>query len=292
MIEIDPFILGDNAFFGVNHHSRRTGDERARRFEDPEAVADVCSIARRHGAGGLMLSSHERAGAILEAIGRRPSLRDLRLYPNVPYIMKYVQMSTRSGSTGLIKGILSAGRWDRQFASLAAGAIAYLRRDFRAMIRTAVDLEMAPYRGRPLGAIFLHNGLVDLALGMGWWEILATWDELVRKRFRAVPGYGTLNLPRLAEGLARAGLREPLIMAPFNPAGFHMNPSREACEASVRAGGYTLLAMNVLVSGAAAPEDAFRYLGGFQAIRHVVIGATSESHIAENAALLERFLHD
>lgn len=279
--------LGDNPFFGVNHHSRLVGDDTARRFERPEAVAAVCRAAKRQGAGGLMLSSHERAGASLAAIRRDPELRDFRIYPNIPYIMKYVQRSTQSGMPGVAREVFSAGAWHRQFLTIARGGVAYLRRDFRAMLRTAVDLELARYRAHPLGAVFLHNGLVDLALGLGWTDVLVYWDRLIREGYGTRPGYGTLNLPALVEALRGAGVEDPLIMAPFNVAGFHMNPSQAACAAAARGGGFTLLAMNVLVSGAAQPADAIRYLGGFAGVQHVVLGTTSEQHMIENRALLD-----
>lgn len=287
---IDSFILGDNAFFGVNHRSRQEGDERAKQFADPAEVARVCAAARRHGAGGVMLSSHERSRLILDAIRREPSLKGFRIYPNIPYLMKYVQRSTQSGPSGLLAEIFAGGAWHRQLGTLTRGAAAYIRKDFKAMLAVAVDLELAPYRHHPMPAVFLHNGLADLALGLGWTDVFVFWDELIRRRHRSVPGFGTLNLPRMAEALRKAGLANPLIMAPFNTAGFHMNPSKSACESAARDGGFTLLAMNVLVSGAAKPEDAIGYLGGFPSVRHAVIGASSEKHLAQNAALLKKFL--
>jgi hypothetical protein len=287
---IDSFILGDNAFFGVNHRSRSEGDERAKQFHDPREVARICAAARRNGAGGVMLSSHERSASILKAIAAAPELKGFRIYPNIPYLMKYVQRSTQAGVGGLMMQVLSGGAWHRQLAALTRGAAAYLKKDFRAMLSVAVELELAPYRDHPLPAIFLHNGLADLALGLGWTDILAYWDELIRVRHQAIPGFGTLNLPLMRASLTRAGVSNPLIMAPFNVSGFHMNPSQASCEATAREDGFTLLAMNVLVSGAASPEDAFAYLGRFPHVRHAVIGASSDKHLTQNAALLKKYL--
>jgi hypothetical protein len=289
-LPLDPFILGDNAFLGVNHRSRQEGDERARRFADPREVAQVCLLARKYGAGGLMLSSHARAGEFLNAIRAEPGLKDFRIYPNIPYIMKYVQKSTQSGVSGLLNEIFSAGSWHRQFATLARGGIAYLQKDFRSLLAAAVDLELAPYRRHPLPAVFLHNGLADLALGLGWTDVFRFWDELIRRKYRAEPGFGTANLPRMAEALARSGLKKPLIMAPFSAAGFHMNPSQADCEAAVQTGSFSLLAMNILASGSIAPEKAFEYVARFPTVKNFVVGATSEAHLAQNAALLKNYL--
>jgi hypothetical protein len=68
-----------------------------------------------------------------------------------------------------------------------------------------------------------------------------------------------------------------------------MNPSREACEKTIKDGGFTLLAMNILAQGAVRPEEAFDYLAGL-GVRHAVIGASTESHIAESFGAAKNYL--
>ena len=85
-----------------------------------------------------MLSSHDRTPAILSAIREEPRLRDFAIYPNIPYLMKYVQRSTQAGAAGLLTDIFASGPWHRQLATLARGGWAYLLKDFKTLLSVAV----------------------------------------------------------------------------------------------------------------------------------------------------------
>jgi len=288
---IDNFILGDNQFFGVNHHSRKTGESKARRFENPEEVVEVFRAARRAGAGGVMLSSHERTPAIIRAMLKDKDLREnFGVYPNVPYIMKYVQKVTRHGIIGAANETILGPAAMSNTLSVLRGGWGLLRKDFRRMMESALEVELSVYRGAKIRAVFLHNGIVDILLGLGMHDVFLYYDEFIRRRYMAVPGFGTLNLGRLAGALASCGLKNPLIMAPFNSAGFHMNPSRQDCEQSLEKNGITLLAMNILASGASRPREAFEYLGRFRNLKHVVVGASSQAHLSESYSLCKECL--
>jgi hypothetical protein len=285
-VTLDTFILGDNAFFGVNHHSRKVGAEKARFFENTDNIIQVLKIARREGAGGVMLSSHVRTPEIIRAMRREPDLGDFNVYPNIPYIMKYVQQVTQVGMTGTLRRVIANSGWSAMFT----GGVGFMKKDFKKMLGAAIDLEMVMYKGVRTPAIFLHNGLVDLALGLGMHEVFRLFDRHIRERYHSVPGYGTLNLPLLSKFLHEAGLENPLILAPFNSAGFHMNPSRELCEKSLAQYPVRLLAMNVLASGSTDAESAFRYLSGFKQIGHVVVGATQPAHIQQSYELSKKYV--
>jgi hypothetical protein len=106
------------------------------------------------------------------------------------------------------------------------------------------------------------------------------YDEYIRTRYGALPGFGTLNLAKLVAWLDHCGLKEPLVMAPFNAAGFHMNPSQPSSERVAEKENFTLLAMNVLASGALGPKEAFEYLKS-RGVGHAVVGAATPEHITE-----------
>ncbi|MFT5207003.1 MAG: hypothetical protein ACI9CF_000748 [Candidatus Omnitrophota bacterium] len=283
---MDQFILGDNQFFGVNHHSRSTGADKAKRFSKTSEIIEVMCAAKRHGAGGVMLSAHDRVKQIIQAMRCEPELANFNVYANVPYLMKYVQKSTQAGLIGLVKDMVIGQAGPKR---LYRAARAYLKRDFRQLLCAGIDIEMAAYQRFNIKAIFLHNGIVDLVLGLGLVDVLHDFDNYVRNEYQAIPGYGTLNLPLCVETLKKASIPEPLIMAPFNHKGFHMNPSRLANEHALVEGGFKLLAMNVMVSGGSNPQIAFEYLGQFPKLKHVIIGASSENHLEQNARLIKQY---
>lgn len=289
---IDRLILGDNAFFGIHHRSVDAGKERANFFRDPEKILEVMRQAHAHGARGVMLSAHESVPLIVRRMQKDPVLgRDFSVYPNIPYLMKYVSQSTKNGLGGTLLNLALSQSPLENARHLARGTFGLLTKDFYQWLGIGLDLELSKYRGAKLGAVFLHNGITDLLLGLGAKDPFLFFDEYIRKRYKTSPAFGTLNLERLYRFLSECGLKDPIIMAPFNKTGFHMNPSRESSEKVVGEGGFTLLAMNVLVSGALSPREAFEYLGRFPNIRHVIIGASHPEHVSESFGLAKKVFY-
>ncbi len=288
---IDPLILGDNAFFGVNHRSQADGAQKAVMLQDPKNVIRLLRAAKASGAGGVMLSSHERSPGIVKEMLKDPSLRnDFAVYPNIPYLLKYVSQVTRHGMAGTLLRVLAGQSGLATLRHMTLGSLGLMQKDFYQWIRIGVDVEMNLYKGARVPAIFLHNGIVDLLLGLELKDPLLFYDAYIRERYGAEPGYGTLNLAKLAGFLVKIGLKDPLVMAPFNASGFHMNPSPRVSEEAAKAGGFTLLAMNVLSSGSGDPKKAFEYLSHFPKIQHVIIGASTEEHIAESFRLAAKWI--
>lgn len=279
---IDPIILGDNPFYGINHRAEAQGAHRGRPFENLDRVLDILRLARFEGAGGLMLSAHANASELVKRISQDPELRDFRIYPQIPYLMKYVSQVTKHGIGGAITSLLSGPAAMLNIGAMLQGGLGLFTKDYFQLMRSFVDLEMAAYgRGR-VRAIFLHNGIVDLALGLGMEAVFFEFRDYLLKKYEVEAGFGTLNLSMLAEFLKRSGYERPLIMAPFNAHGFFMNPSREASESALEKYDFTLLAMNVLAQGALKPAEAFGYLKKFPKIKHVAIGASRAEHVKES----------
>lgn len=263
-------LLGDNPLFGVSHRSGEAVSSKAGEFEDLGRLTEILRCAKRHGACGWMLSSHERAGTMLAAMLKDRELSRFPVAANIPYIMKYVSRSTKVGLPALLLSVMS-------------GAAGFLTKDFKALVGRAIDMELKPYRKAVLHSVFLHNGITDLALGLGIDEALLYFDAHIRKKYSVTPGFGTLNPVALVGRLERCGLKSPLVMAPFNERGFYMNPSQRECEELVRGKRFRLLAMNTLAQGAIPPERAFAYLKRF-GVERAVIGASTEAHIASSFA--------
>ena len=158
---LDAFILGDNAFFGVNHHSQKIGVQKAEIFKDTQKIIDVLIAAKHEGAGGVMLSSHDRTPEIIRAILSENQLQDFNVYPNIPYIMKYVQKVTQIGLMGSVKEMLSQSG----LSALIGGGLGVMTKDYVRILKSAVDLEMTGYRGVPTPVIFLHKWISGFSIG-------------------------------------------------------------------------------------------------------------------------------
>ena len=122
------------------------------------------------------------------------------------------------------------------------------------------------------------------------YDVFSVFAEHVRRKYNAKAGFGTLNLPMMKKGLEASGISDAVTLTPLNIAGFHMNPSKIECESCLDSFPGEILAMNVLASGAADPETAFRYLGDLKKIQNVVVGATKPEHIRQSAELSKTYL--
>jgi hypothetical protein len=286
----EGLILGDNPFFGVDHRSRKAGEAKARRFEKDEEILRVLRIAKDAGFGGVSFSSYDRIPSIARKIASDPALSEnFPVYPTIPYLMKFVQLVTREGFSGAARRVIFGRLSAQRAGAIFSGALAWASKDFLGLFRAGLDLEISLYGRTRRPAVFLHNGITDLLLGLGMDELFLEYDAYIRARQKTEPGYGTVNLPLLVRRLHSLGIKDPLIMAPFNSAGFHMNPSPSECEKTVRSGGFRLMAMNALASGAVKPAEAFEYLARF-GIRRVVIGASKEEHIRQCRDLARKHL--
>jgi hypothetical protein len=170
------------------------------------------------------------------------------------------------------------------------GGRGLLGKDFRQAVSLLIDAELVPFRRLPLGAVFLHDTLTDLALGLGLDSVLELFREHVTRHYGVPAGLVTKNVALLRDRLDRLGWSEPLIMASFNRVGFYMNPSAERCAEAVRRPGCRFVAMNTLAGGHLRPDAAYSYLAQFPTICSVAVGVSRRDHAAETVDAIRRHM--
>jgi hypothetical protein len=275
-------MLGHNAFFGVDHLSAARGAERAAAFSDPKRIMATVEEARSNGAGGMMMSTHERAGPIAQLIAADPRLaQDLKVYPLLPYAQKYVTRSNEVGMVNVVLEMLTDTSMGGMLSLFVNGAKAVMAKDVNAVLSAMMQVELKPFSKLNVPAVFLHDAFTDLALGFGMKEVFEFYMAEVEKNHGATGAFATKNLPIFLERFREWGLPRPVVMTHFNKVGYHMNPDREACEKAAAAHDVSILAMGSLASGFLKPDEAYSYLGGVGNIDGVVVGASSPAHIRE-----------
>jgi len=284
---IDSIILGDNQFFGVNHMSQDKGKETYERFKDVSEIRKTLYYALDNGVKGVMFSTHPAIYQITDMMRADPVLKkELGVYVNVPYIVKYVSMVTEMGVYKTVKTMLQGQSLPQRVKYFMTSGYNVISRDYLGITHRLIDVELIPFRGLAIKAIFLHNCLCDLILGYDMTMIIKSFDGYIRKRYDTIPAYGTLNYPLFCRLLERAGIENALVMASVNKKGFLMNPSREACEEAMRKYRHTVLAMATLASGSIKPQEAYEYIGGLGTVKHVVVGLSSKGHAEETFKIL------
>lgn len=284
---MDKVLFGDNQFFAVNHLSDEKSRAQAIRFKDDSAIIRVLDQAIELGISTFMCTTHDRIANICDHMRTNPDkYRGFKIYPGMPYAHKYANAVTELGIIGTIKQYVPGNI----FSTFAKGGMAYLSKDFLKLMEILIDAEMKMFKGISTPVIFIQNVIVDMILGLKAYDAFKAFDEYIRKKYNAEPGYITMNMPALLDALNSIGISNPIICTSINKIGFRMSGGREIYEKYLREKEFRPIAMQVLAAGALKPREAIEYLGSFPKIESVVFGASSKGHIRETKELIEKYL--
>ena len=283
---MDRVLIGDNQFFGINHMSEEKARAQAMRFRDLAAIIEVLDAAFAEGIKTFMCTTHERIAQVCDHVrANRDRYPDYKFYPCMPYAHKYANAATEHGVVGAIRSFLPE---ENALGALLSGGMSLARKDIQGLAELLIDAEMKMFTGLETPVIFLQNVATDFLLGLGFDEAFSIFAEHVRDRYRAEPGFITMNAPRLLGRLEKLGIANPIICANINKLGFRMCGGMAAYEEMMTHGNCRLIAMSVFASGALPAQDALEYVCGFPRIESIVFGASSRSNIAQTRQLIEK----
>lgn len=283
-MKMDKVLFGDNQFFAVNHLSDEKSREQAIRFKDDSSIIRVLDQAIDLGINTFMCTTHDRIGNICDHMRSNPArYQDFNIFPCMPYAHKYANAVTDLGIIGAVKQYVPGNL----FTTFTKGGFAFLQKDFIGLMEIFVDAEMKMFRGINTPVIFIQNVIVDMILGLNMLEVFKEYDAYIRKKFKAEPGYITMNMPLLLDSLNSVGIENPIICSSINKIGFRMSGGKEIYEKYLTEKTLRPIAMQVLAAGALRPKEAIEYLGKFPKIESVLFGASSKSHIQETKELIE-----
>jgi hypothetical protein len=146
------------------------------------------------------------------------------------------------------------------------------------------------FKGINTPVVFIQNVLTDMILGLKMYDVFKEYDQYIRKKYNAEPGYITMNLPALLDALNSVGIENPIICSSINKIGFRMSGGKDIYEKYLTEKTFHPIAMQVLAAGALRPNEAIEYLGKFPKIESVLFGASSKSHIQETKELIEHYM--
>jgi hypothetical protein len=291
MEHIDKIIFGDNQFFGINHMSQEKAQQLAEQFHNIDNIFKVYRIAYDAGIRAFMLNSHARANDICNYFRENKSyFKDVSWYPSLPYAYKYANLVAEKGILPAINEVLfsdnSAGG---VLGMITKGGMAVLNKDAFKLMKMLVDVELRAFKGMNIKVAFLQNIITDLMLGYNVKEVFYEFCEHVRKKYNAIPGLVTQNMPYLKSKLEEWGISEIVICSSFNKIGYLMSPDRDSYITAADnndSSKYQLIAMSTLASGAIPTKEAYEFIN-HQNIQSVVFGASSENHIKETLRLIK-----
>ncbi len=290
MQPIDKIIFGDNQFFGINHMSQEKAQQLAEQFYDNSAIYKVYQMAFDSGIRAVMLNSNDRAKDICDHfLSTKNGYPEINWYPSIPYPHKYANLISEKGIVPTLNEILFKNNTAMGvLGMITKGSAAILGKDAVKLMQMLVDIEMKMFKGLNVKVIFLQNIITDLLLGYGVSEIFQEYCNYIRKKYNALPGLITQNLPYLKLKLEEWGIEEVVICSSFNKIGYLMSPNTESYINAVTSNDsskYQLMAMSTLASGAIPADEAYEFINR-QNIQSVVFGASSRKHIEETVSLI------
>jgi hypothetical protein len=291
MEPVDKVIFGDNQFFGINHMSQEKAQQLTEQFYNIENIFKVYHLAYEAGIRAFMLNSHARAYDICKYFKENEShFEGVSWYPSIPYAYKYANLVAEKGLIPAINEVLfndnTAGG---VLGMIAKGGVAVLTKDAFKLMQMLVDVELRAFKDMNIKVAFLQNIITDLMLGYGVKEIFYEFCEHIRKRYKAMPGLVTQNMPYLKSKLEEWGITEVIICSSFNKIGYLMSPNRDSYINAANnndSSKYQLIAMSTLASGAIPTKEAYDFIND-QNIQSVVFGASSGNHIKETLRLIK-----
>lgn len=283
---MERILFGDNQFFAVNHISDEKSRAQSIKFKDDSAIIKTLDDAMAAGIKTFMCTTHDRIANICAIIRDNPDkYRDFKIYPCMPYAHKYANAVTELGIIGTLKQYVPGNF----FGSLFKGGVAYLSKDYMAIMELLVDSEMKMFKGINTPVIFLQNVITDLLLGLRANEILIAFHQYIRKKYNAEAGFITMNMPMLLNVLEQGGIENPVICSSINKAGFRMSGGKDIYEKTLQTKTVRAIAMQVLGGGAISPKEAIEYVCNLPNIESILFGASSKNNINETASLIKQF---
>jgi len=283
---MDRILFGDNQFFGVNHMSEEKARQQGMRFQDIKAVIQVLDDAYAENVKTFMCTTHERTSEICDHFrANREKYPGYKFYPCLPYAHKYANAAAELGILGAVRSFLPQ---DNALGALLKGGMSLATKDVEGLAQLLIGAELQMFDGLDTPVIFLQNVATDFLLGLGFNAAFRMFADCVRERYRAEPGFITMNAPRLVKSLEAAGIQNPIICANINKIGFRMCGGMQAYEELITSGRCRIIAMSVFASGALPAQEALEFVCKYPQIESIVFGASSRRNIAQTKQLIER----
>jgi len=287
MIQLDPLILGDNQFFGINHMSQEKGQQLAERFSDLNNIYRAYHTAQDLGIRAFMLNSNEKAAEICDYLrAHKSQFPGMVLYPSIPYPHKYANQVAEKGIAATIQNVLS-GQSAMGLLGMAGQGLGLLTGDLTKLMTLLVDVEMKMFKGLDFKTIYLQNVITDLLLGLEFKEIFIEYARHLERNYKVTPGFLTLNIPKLSAFLQECGIQNATICGSVNKSGYTMSPDAASYETYFKGPQpYPIMAMSIFASGAIPPREAVAYVQNL-GIKSIVFGASSRIHMLETMDLIQ-----
>jgi len=278
-------ILGDNQFFGINHHDLNKGDLTKRKFNTNKSIYKFIIEATELGLDGFMMNSNARG---FDIVDKNTFPEDIEIHYSIPYPHKFASIVNESGMMQLLS---------YTFRQISFKSISYklflfaLTRDIRYAVSFISDLEIP--KTLPKGSyVYLQNIVTDLILGLDRPDLLVEFCNTIQsKGFK--PGlisFNPLILDKELQNLSPLIKQDLIVCFNINKTGFNVFPSKEKVQTFInKVKDYQLMGMSILSSGGVSSiRESIDFIKTLD-LDYVVYGSSKLRNIQSN---IEYFAED
>jgi len=282
LTRFDSILLGDNAFYGIDHLSHERARNRANTVQRLDNVVSLIKYSYELGATGMVVATRPNLREWVEHLKKSSDIVDkLDFHPVLPYARGLQMKLSQLGIINTMKDIMKGAGLGTEIKILAKGGFGFIKKDVVELFKVFIDTEMIKLNMIKPKIIFLHPVLVDLALALEMENIFEAFKNHLDEKYKIKAGLCTKNFPKLITKLDEWDMNFASIMTSFNPAGFLMNQSKQACEDALENYKGSVLAMNILAGGYSGLNESANYILSLPKIRNIVVGVSSKVHAKE-----------
>jgi len=282
LTRFDSILLGDNAFYGIDHLSHERARNRANTVQRLDNVVSLIKYSYELGATGMVVATRPNLREWVEHLKKSSDIVDkLDFHPVLPYARGLQMKLSQLGIINTMKDIMKGAGLRTEIKILAKGGFGFIKKDVVELFKVFIDTEMIKLNMIKPKIIFLHPVLVDLALALEMKNIFEAFKNHLDKKYKIKAGLCTKNFPKLITKLDEWDMNFPSIMTSFNTAGYLMNPSKQAYEAALENYKGSVLAMNIFAGGYSGLNESANYILSLPKIRNIVVGVSSKEHAKE-----------
>jgi len=283
-MRLPKVMLGSNPFHAVSYRSSQERKEFRRRFSTVESIYKIMERSADLGIRGF--HSYAKEMEIKAIVKLREKLGDsMTVVSILPDI--YGAMSRQTGAGPQDKNL---AKIKMLFKNMPALMSAGMTGNLSPMLDSVLKAELAFIKETGPNFVLLHGTLADIACVTEQKKLLNLFQERVQSA-GAVPGLTTHNLGTTYRKLKDMDLHFPVIEAPFNPQGFMMQPSIEAClEVRKEASDVHFIAKKVLAGGSGDPRRGISYAYEVAGVQSMVIGIGSVSEADDTFEIAKEIL--
>lgn len=291
-------LVGDNPFHNISHLTQERAKLRGKDLTYPEHAASLILTSLDNGANGFMFSVSEKTLSILDVLREKDAIERLNLCAIVPYAYEYVRLANQFGGiSGLAKNFAKQIFFSGNVGAIMSGVKGAVMADPVSLLKAYLSYEIKRIRSSAgkkakIHSVLLHEVVTDMALALDLsWFFKACLGFLLTQEL--TPGFNTCNFAYIVNKFREwdIDLSKVVIAAPFNKAGFQMNPSKRTCEKALASlHEPILIAISVLAAGYLKPSEAIDYIASLRNVKGVAIGVSKERHALETFNLVKERL--